>query len=109
TAPPRGPGEAWLGQERPGALKLADAAMYFFQEEWRCRRPAQRALDRDVMQETYSHLSALRFAGPKPTTLISWMKGRKDVWGMEAEDPEKGLGTQDLGRRSTHAASFRPQ
>ncbi|XP_027730509.1 zinc finger protein 785-like isoform X1 [Vombatus ursinus] len=86
------------GREARGPMSFADVAVYFSAEEWGRLRPAQRALYRDVMRETYGHLGALGFPGPKPA-LICWMDEETEVWGPDAQDPEEAgeRGTVNIG------------
>uniref|UniRef100_A0A8C6GNM7 Zinc finger protein 764-like n=1 Tax=Mus spicilegus TaxID=10103 RepID=A0A8C6GNM7_MUSSI len=72
---------------KPGTVSFADVAVYFSSEEWRYLRPAQRALYREVMRETYGLLTYLDVGCAKPA-LISWVEEESEVWGPGAQDPE---------------------
>ncbi|EDL01313.1 mCG132426 [Mus musculus] len=81
---------AWPAFLKPGAVSFADVAVYFSPEEWRCLRPAQRTLYREVMRETYGLLASLEVGGNKPA-FICWVEEESEVWGPCAQDPEVAM------------------
>ncbi|XP_032748462.1 zinc finger protein 764 [Rattus rattus] len=86
------PGRASAQPEfyKPGTVSFSDVAVYFSSEEWRCLQPAERALYREVMRETYGLLGSLGVRGAKPA-LICWVEEETELWGPSAQDPEVAM------------------